>query len=398
MRFIHFRILLGGLAVLLAIQACSMVSPVTSIVKHLSETATQNTPSSPEPVPLVPATAAETVPSLRIASSPSIHSLNMLDANNGWALAETGVVRTLDGGATWFDVTPASLNGAPANSFFLDTTNGWVTTLGADPTSGTLYHTADGGSTWTSGAVPFGGGSLHFVDALNGWELIGLNAGMSHEAVSVYRTSDGGATWSKVFTDDPGAPGTSDSLPLVGDKNGITALDNNHAWVTGAQPSDNFIYIYATQVGGTSWAHQDVSLPAGNNGAMTNPGLPVFFDASEAVLPVSIVANTNSTDFYVSHDGGQTWSATTPLAQGGFLAVASATDFFVWDGSAPLNVSHDAGATWSTITPNINIKEDMNYLQFVNNTTCWALTSDANGHCMVYKTTDRGASWNVLVP
>ncbi len=143
----------------------------------------------------------------------------------------------------------------------------------------------------------------------------------------IYRTSDGGATWSRVFTDDPNTPGSSDSLPLVGDKNGITALDNLHAWVTGAQPSSDFIYVYATQDGGTTWAHQDLAMPAGYSGAMTGPSQPVFFGTNEAVLPVLFFANNNGTDFYVSHDGGQSWNATTPVAQGGFLAVASADRF-----------------------------------------------------------------------
>ena len=98
-------------------------------------------------------------------------------------------------------------------------------------------------------------------DASNGWDLIGLDAGMSHEAVAVFITSDGGSTWTKVFTDDPTATGSSDSLPLVGDKNGITALDTSHAWVTGAQPSTDFVYVYNSQDGGHTWAHQDVAIP-----------------------------------------------------------------------------------------------------------------------------------------
>ena len=139
-------------------------------------------------------------------------------------------------------------------------------------------------------AVPFGGVSLHFVDATNGWVLFGLSAGMSHEAVAIFRSHDGGATWLQVFINDPNAAGSSDSLPLVGDKNGITALDASQAWVTGAQPSSDFIYIYQTSDGGKSWGHQDIAMPGGSSGAMTNTLLPVFFSASEAVLPVQLFA------------------------------------------------------------------------------------------------------------
>jgi photosystem II stability/assembly factor-like uncharacterized protein len=404
MRFLPFRILSVGLAVLLVMPACSVVSPASPTRATLPPAEPSSEAVSPVPATVTPPLPASTassipnVPPLPAASSPSIRSLDMLDANNGWASTDAGVLRTLDGGSSWYDATPAGLNGAPFSSFFLNSSTAWLAAMGADPASGSLYHTTDGGATWASASVPFGGGSLHFVDAMNGWELIGLGAGMSHEAVAVYRTSDGGMTWSKVFTDDPNAPDSSDSLPFVGDKNGITATDSDHAWVTGAQPSENFIYIYTTLDGGTTWAHQDVSLPDGYTDAMTNPALPVFLTANEAVLPVLLYAKDISTVFYVSHDGGQSWSATTLVAQSGNLAVASARDFFIWDGGAALSVSHDAGTTWSTVTPNVNLKDTMALMQFVDIATGWALSADANGHTKLYKTVDGGATWTVLIP
>ena len=221
---------------------------------------------------------------------------------------------------------------------------------------------------------------------------------MSHESVAVFRSDDGGQSWTRVFINEPGAPGASDSLPLVGDKNGITALDVNHAWVTGAQPTDDFMYVYMTQDGGTTWTHQDLTIPNGYSPSQTSASLPYFFGANQAVLPALLFSNSNGAEFYVSQDGGQTWTATTPVPQGGFLAVGSASDFFVWDGGTPLNVSHDAGATWSTLTPNINIKDNMISLQFVNATTGWALTGDASNHTVLYHTTDGGLTWNSLNP
>jgi photosystem II stability/assembly factor-like uncharacterized protein len=408
MRSFPLKILFSSLPVLLALAACSVVSPAMPTLATLppvpaaTETASQIPATVTAIVPAAtesaPATLLPTAGSLAVSASPSIQSLDMLDANNGWALTDTGVVRTADGGATWYNVTPGGLNGAPASPCFLNATTAWLVAMGTDPSTGSLYHTTDGGASWTSTAVPFGGGSLKFIDPMNGWELVGLSAGMSHEAVAIFRTSDGGTTWSKVFTNDPGVSGSSDSLPLVGDKNGMTVLDSQHAWVTGAQPSDNFIYIYISVDGGTTWAHQDLAIPAAFSGAMTGPSLPIFFGTSQAVLPVLLFANNNGAVFYVSQDGGQSWTASTPVSQGGFLAVASATDFFIWDGSAPLNVSHDAGASWSAVTPNINIKDSMASLQFVNASTGWVTTSDASNHRRLYKTTDGGSTWTVLIP
>jgi photosystem II stability/assembly factor-like uncharacterized protein len=381
MRSRKLKVLFGGLALLLAVLACGVPAPSTPTVT----------------VP--PVTATPTVPTLPVATSPSIQSLDMLDANNGWGVGANAVYRTADGGATWFDATPsAGISSAPRGFFFLNPATGWVVLSVTDPTNGTLYHTTDGGVTWTSASVPFSGGSLSFTDPSNGWDLVGLNAGMSHEAVAVFRTSDGGSTWTQVFVDDPTVSGSSDTLPLVGDKNGITALDANHAWVTGAQPSNDFIYDYITTDGGTTWVHQNVVVPTGYTGAMTSAFPPTFFGATEAVLPVQLFADTNGTDFYLSHDGGATWATSTPLAQGGFIAVGSQTDFFVWDGGTTLNVSHDAGTTWSTVTPNVNLMDKMGYFQFIGSSTGWALTSDSSDHHMLYKTTDGGVTWNVLIP
>ena len=414
MRSLQLKVIAGGLVVLLATLACSTLSPVmptiatfppaltvpavTASATPLPATAAPTVAAATNTATRIPATASASLPALPAAASPSIQSLTMLDLNNGWALTDTGVVRTSDGGSSWYNATPPDFSGAPASPFFLDASTGWLAVSGSDPTTGTLYHTSDGGVTWSSTTVPFGGGSLHFIDGMHGWDLVGLNAGMSHEAVAIFRTSDGGATWSRVFVNDPSVAGSTDSLPLVGDKSGITVLEGQHAWVTGSQPSSDFIYVYTSQDGGTSWAHQNLSIPAAYSGAMTGANLPVFFGNNEAVLAVLLFANANGSEFYISHDGGQSWSATTPVDQGGFLSVASASDFFVWDGSAPLNVSHDGGASWSKVTPNINIKDNMVSMQFINASTGWALTSDASSHRMLYKSMDGGATWTVLIP
>jgi photosystem II stability/assembly factor-like uncharacterized protein len=71
---------------------------------------------------------------------------------------------------------------------------------------------------------------------------------------------------------------------------------------------------------------------------------------------------------------------------------------FAGDGCQNLNVSHDSGTTWDSVTPNINIKDTFMTFQFVNATTGWALTGDASNHHSLYKTSDGGSTWNILVP
>ena len=213
----------------------------------------------------VPALKTATVPALPVVTSPQINDLQMLDASNGWAIGNGIIMRTIDGGSTWYDVTPAGISSldVPSGRFFLDPSTGWVAISGTSPTTGTLYHTTDGGSTWSTSSIPFSGASLQFVDTSDGWTLVGLGGAMSHEAVAIFRTNDGGNSWNQVFIDDPTVSGSSDSLPFVGDKNGIVAIDGNQGWVTGAQPSSDFIYVYISQDGGTTWTQQTINMPAG---------------------------------------------------------------------------------------------------------------------------------------
>ena len=341
-----------------------------------------------------------TAPKLPVVVSPQISDLQMLDASNGWAVGNGTIMRTDDGGTTWVDASPSGISSldVTAGRFFLDANNGWVTISGTSLTTGTLYHTTDGGHTWSSTTIPFGGASLQFVDPTDGWALVGLGAGMSHEAVAVFRTGDSGNTWNQVFIDDPTVSGSSDSLPLVGDKNGIIALDGNRGWVTGAQPSSDFIYVYLSQDGGSSWTQQNIAMPSGYSGAMTNAFLPRFFGSSTGVLPVGLYLDTPGTVFYLSSDGGLTWKPSTPVALNGEYSIASKVDFFLWDGGPVLSVSQDAGTTWSTVAPNINIKDTLMSFQFIDASTGWAVTGDVSNHYALYKTIDGGSTWLPLIP
>jgi photosystem II stability/assembly factor-like uncharacterized protein len=117
----------------------------------------------------------------------------MVDQNNGWGVSQNGVYTTKDGGRHWQNVTPKSLgNSIVASSFFSGTLIGDVTVPGADFTSGTFFRTADSGQTWKSAQVPFSGGQLSFVDAMNGWVLASNDCGAGSCGGGIFATQDAG--------------------------------------------------------------------------------------------------------------------------------------------------------------------------------------------------------------
>jgi photosystem II stability/assembly factor-like uncharacterized protein len=358
-----------------------------------------NVPTSTS-TPTVTVIDTPTTPPLPVVSSPGIVTLHMLDENNGWAISETNVLRTSDGGVTWFNATPPGVTslGWAVASLFENTNTGWVLASNSDTTTGTLYKTIDGGTTWVAAAVPFASGGLQFLDETNGWAITSLGAGTGSMAVAIFQTNDGGGSWTRVFVNDPTVAGSSDSLPLSGMKTGFSFLDTNHGWVGGMEPVDDLIYLYASSDGGVTWTLQDVSLPVGYSGIQTVVISPHFFDAAEGVLPVGLVADPSAIDIYITHDGGLTWSPSTPVESSGQVSIASLTEFFAWDGGPTLEISHDSGTTWESVTPNINIHDTFMTFQFVNAMTGWALTGDASKNYSLYKTVDGGSTWNTLIP
>lgn len=138
-----------------------------------------------------------------VIESPSIINIEMLDEIYGWAVTEENIIRTNDGGVTWYDVTPASLANAGYLVYpnFLNEATAWVQfpDMNRYPNGGKLYRTTNGGATWDSFNTPFSGGALHFTDEQNGWMLSDLGVGAGSMAVSIFQTGDGGATWNPLI-------------------------------------------------------------------------------------------------------------------------------------------------------------------------------------------------------
>jgi len=359
--------------------------------------------SSPSvtPTSAVPLTAAPPTLNAPVSSAPAFTALHMMDVANGWAITDTGVVRTDDGGGTWHDVTPSGVTrlGLGIAFYFLDSNHGWVVSgnPSSNGTTGTLYRTQDGGATWQSSAVSFFMGNLVFVNASDGWMMSSLGVAVGSNAVAIFQTTDGGQTWKQTYINDPTQPGAASTLPLGGLKDGITPVNMSNAWVGGIVYTPGEIYLYQTQDGGQTWKLQPVQIPSGYDQAQLETVGPQFVDAQDAYMPVHVsTQNGVMLAVYYSHDGGSNWALTPMLIpNGGLMNFVSPTDGFVWNGTE-FYVTHDGAKTWAAVSPGVSFGDSFAGMDFVNATLGFVLTNDATNTRTLYKTVDGGSTWTVV--
>jgi len=327
-------------------------------------------------------------------ASPFIRQLYMKDTFNGWAIGDSYLLRTTNGGTTWTNVTPPNATFANgATGFFFSSSTGWLLTGESK-----LYRTTNGGLKWTAYSVPFSSGYIQFTDSYHGFVLYGLGSGMNKQAVALYKTNDGGATWIKNYDNTPTLPTPGTSLPFSGHKNGMTFRDSLAGWVGGDIPMDGYFYFYRTTDAGKNWSRQSLSIPAGYESAFMTLTAPTFFGTSNALLPVWM-GRTEGRDLatYTTTNGGISWTKTAGFAKGAeFVDYVSTKDGFTWDHSGIFQVTHNAGGSWTPVTPNINFGDDFRGMDFVSTTTGWVIQNHTGGYTSLYKTINGGATWTLL--
>ena len=238
------------IALSLTLSACSM--SVTSLPSAPQQPAENTTvPPTLTPYPDTPAPEAIDGPHVESPSLAELHFLNELD---GWALSESQIVRTNDGGLNWYDVTPSDIQGTnyPGEIFVLDKNHAWLQKADSNnyPNNGLLYRTSDGGLNWAVSSTPFSEGGLSFLNPNQGWALANLGVGAGSNTVAVFQTTNGGETWTRTYINDPNSPEAGDSLPLGGIKSGIVPNNMQTAWVSGVIYASGTVYLYRTDDGG----------------------------------------------------------------------------------------------------------------------------------------------------
>jgi photosystem II stability/assembly factor-like uncharacterized protein len=166
----------------------------------------------------------------------TFRSIDMIDANNGWAVGTlSAVYKTTNGGVTWDSVaTPIPAAKSLYKVDFINLTTGWIFCYSAEAT-GTVWKTTDGGVTWTPTILPGTGlatqvYSAHMLSTTKGWLV-------NYTPYPMF-TTDGGTTW------------TAQSLvdSYTGTLYDIQMFDENTGIIAGGSGR-----IYRTTNGGALW-------------------------------------------------------------------------------------------------------------------------------------------------
>lgn len=380
---------------LLLLSACN--SPAGSALPATPpETSAPEIQSAPQDTPLPAEINAPLI------DAPAIVNIDMLDEVYGWAVTATQVIRTNDGGVTWYNVTPPGLTevGYAVRATYLDHDHAWVQVPDPNnyPNSGALYRTKDGGITWTFNSTQFSGGQMVFLDEDNGWMMADLGVAAGSNVIAIYQTTDGGAAWSFSFTNDPNQPTASDLIPMGGLKSLLTPLNMQTAWVGGVTYAPSIVYLYRTDDSGRTWIQVEVPLPSDVGMAEINVDALRFVSASDGYLVLRISNENYQTAIYVTHDAGDTWALMpTVLPGSGTTEITSAQEIVFYNGQQ-FYVTRDAAQTWSIAQPDVVFGDFFATMSFANASTGWVIKSDLSDHRSLYKSTDGGRTWFPLIP
>jgi photosystem II stability/assembly factor-like uncharacterized protein len=193
-----------------------------------------------------------------------IHGLKFVNTLVGWAVTNTGILKTIDGGETW-NIQVANPGGQLYGLEFLDEQIGWVVGLHK------ILKTTNSGSTWTEqfndNSIVFT--NVKFIDAQYGF-VVGYDG-------RIMKSTNGGLIWNQLNS-------ATTSLLF-----GLEMIDVNLIWVTG----DNGTVKKSTD-GGITWNLVSI----GNSERLRN----ILFADSQT----GWIVGTNKT-ILKTNDAGASW-------------------------------------------------------------------------------------------
>jgi photosystem II stability/assembly factor-like uncharacterized protein len=375
----------------------------------ISQTPTM-TPIAPTATAVVSTATPQPSSTPAAGPAPSV-AIDMFSTTAGWGLTSTpthgrALVYTSDGGHTWENITPSDLAPSCCLLFVRTATDAWVAPwVGSSPGPTLLWHTTDGGKTWTRSTVNTGGFlSLFFLDANRGW-LVSNPAGVTagQQAILVWSTSNGGATWTQMTPQAIGGKYTT----------GISFANATTGFLSGtvASPQGSGVPLLVTHDGGASWQDAGLTIPASLQTTydVYDAQPPVFWPGGNGIF-FDTLADSSGFSFlsFRTTDGGAAWAAGPYITIKGSGAasanlslpssVTPAGDAFVattdGNGNVALYTLTPGANAWSIVassSPTRSLLRGIVALDMIDATTGWAISA---GGLLI--TTDGGVSWSLL--
>ncbi len=371
---------------------------------------TEETPSPipvtawPSPIPQ-PAAPARLTPGNHI----QLDQIYMVNRTEGWGIRGPYLLTTADGGQTWREVTPSVGEADAIYGTFLNARDAWIIFSNAGHIDTTLkvYFTTDGGRTWSYNGGPpiqpqvIGDSTwaeFAVLDARNVWIMlrgvyVGAGTHFNHE---LFHTSDGGATWTSLdgqISDD------YTGMVFADASTGLRTLQTTGAYAPAPPAYD------LTTDGGANWDNRELPAPPDapdlfNQYPYCETYQPVLLSAQAIRMLVGCFDGYEPprqfiSYFYASQDGGATW--TTVRLPGKVMA---SQDRLIWFGTdkalllgRELYASANGGGTWSDVA---TVNWDAQF-SFVDPQHGWAVAS-SNGQIDLVQTTNGGGSWSEVNP
>jgi photosystem II stability/assembly factor-like uncharacterized protein len=276
------------------------------------------------------------------------------------------VVRTVDGGQSWQDVTPsggADLDFHDVEAF--DRNHALALAVGLAEAS-KIYRTADGGASWelvfeNQEPDAFYDG-IAFFDPVHGLALSDPVGGKFR----ILTTGDGGRTWQVAPTN-----GMPPALPNEFARATGTCLVTKgpqDAWF-GTQPEGPNSRVFHTRDRGHTWSAVTTPIPGAPQFGIASL---TFWDAQHGLALGGGKPDTNAPSLVaVTADGGTTWSQVGSPA--GFrtsiaLAPTNIRDTAVAVGLTGSDFTTDGGHTWQLFD-----QTDLRGVNCKQNVSCWAV-------------------------
>lgn len=298
---------------------------------------------------------------LSLAQAQALNSIRMVSDHEVWGFTRGGAYFSEDAAQTWKQVTPAFTEQVTAlQGFALDAQHAWLTGQGDGKVL--LAFTQDAGQNWTQLKLfeKGQGAWVQFRDPENGFAVIGMDAGMSHQAFVLLKTSNGGITWQKVnsskndYFKTPELQGGN--LPDICCITDALFVNEKTVLVTGGYTPIEKPYFFRSNNGGKTFAAASSILPLNATERKSFSRLEIPYAKGDVVLLVGTFSTPEQPSVlvtFLSQDGGKSWvrgEKLNPRSQPQLTQVlfTDAKNGFTWLGGKLYKTS-TAGQTWHEI-------------------------------------------------